>query len=128
MLDRIRSPRPLQFVDVDHRRLELAEQDTVVADAHFLVAPDDAVREDLEEGGDHALGRVPVALVGEDGGRRFSLTSGGSVEGGFEELVESRLSRDSKSETRFSKETTTVRMAAWASGGTVSRSDSGIGG
>jgi hypothetical protein len=54
--------------------------------------------------------------------------SGGSVDGGFEELVEFWLSRASKSVIRFSKETMTARMAAWASGGTVFQSDSGIGG
>ena len=57
---------PLKFVDVDHRRLDLAEQDGVVAVALAVVAPDDPVGEDLEEGGDHALGRLQVALVERD--------------------------------------------------------------
>ena len=34
---------PLQIVDVDHRRLDLAEQDGVVAEALAFVAPEDAV-------------------------------------------------------------------------------------
>jgi hypothetical protein len=62
------------------------------------------------------------------GGRRLTFTAGWSVEGGLEELVEFRLSRTSKSVIRFSKETMTARMAVWASAGTVSQSDSGIGG
>ena len=34
---------PLKFIDVDHRRLDLAEQDGVVAVALAVVAPQDAV-------------------------------------------------------------------------------------
>ena len=58
----------------------------------------------------------------------MSLTAGGSVEGGLDELVELRLSLDSNSAIRCSKEAKTARRAAWASGGTVFQSDSGIGG
>ncbi|MBX6315314.1 MAG: hypothetical protein IRY99_20740 [Isosphaeraceae bacterium] len=56
----------------------------------------------------------------------MTFTAGGSVEGGLEELVEFWLSRDSRSVIHFSREATTARMAAWASGGTVFQSDSGI--
>src|SRR4051794_19669009 len=60
------------------------------------------------------------------GGRR--LTEGGSDEGGLEELVESLLTRSSNSAMRRSRVVSNARMAAWASGGTVSQSGSGIGG
>jgi hypothetical protein len=56
----------------------------------------------------------------------LAFTAGGSDEGGFEELVELRLSLCSSSAIRFSKAAMTARMAAWASGGTVFLSDSGI--
>ena len=56
----------------------------------------------------------------------MSLTSGGSDEGGMDELVEFRLSLASNSAIRFSKAAITARMAACASGGTVFQSDSGI--
>jgi hypothetical protein len=44
----------------------------------------------------------------------------------WEELVEFRLSRASRSAIRFSNEAMTARIAARASGGTVFKSDSGI--
>jgi hypothetical protein len=56
----------------------------------------------------------------------LALTAGGSDEGGFEELVELRLSLCSNSAIRFSKDVITAKMAAWASGATVFQSDSGI--
>jgi hypothetical protein len=56
----------------------------------------------------------------------LTLTAGGSDQGGFEELVEFWLSRASRSAIRCSKETMSAKMAAWASGGTVFQSDSGI--
>src|SRR6516165_2341807 len=63
---------------------------------------------------------------GGAGGRRLTLTAGGSVEGGLDELVEFWLSRASRSAIRLSREAMTARRAAWASGGTVLQSDSGI--
>jgi len=56
----------------------------------------------------------------------LTFTAGGSDEGGLEELVESWLSRASRSAIRFSREAMTARKAAWASGGTVFQRDSGI--
>ena len=44
----------------------------------------------------------------------------------LDELVEFRLSRASRSATRFSKDAMTARMAAWASGDTAFQSESGI--
>src|SRR5947209_12945067 len=59
----------------------------------------------------------------------------GSDEGGLEELVELSWSRASRSATRWSSpairprsESKTAMRAAFASGGTVSQRDSGIGG
>jgi hypothetical protein len=49
-----------------------------------------------------------------------------SAGGGLEEFVEFWLSFCSNSAIRFSKAAMTVRMAAWASGGTVFQSESGI--
>jgi hypothetical protein len=54
----------------------------------------------------------------------LAFTTGGSDEGGLEELVAFRLSLCSNSAIRFSKAAMTARMAAWASGGTVFQSDS----
>jgi hypothetical protein len=65
---------------------------------------------------------------GEAGGRRLTFTAGGSDEGGFEELGEFWLSRASNSVIRRSRDANAARRAAWASGGMVSQSDSGIGG
>jgi hypothetical protein len=56
----------------------------------------------------------------------LTFTAGGSVEGGQEELVEFWLSRASRSAIRCSSEAMKARTAAWASGGTVIQSDSGI--
>ena len=56
------------------------------------------------------------------------MTEGGSDDGGLEELVESLLTRSSRSAMRRSRAVSTARMAAWASGGTVTQSGSGIGG
>jgi hypothetical protein len=58
----------------------------------------------------------------------LAFTAGGSDEGGFEELVEFRLSRRSNSAIRFAKAAMTAGMAAWASGARVFQSDSGMGG
>jgi hypothetical protein len=58
-------------------------------------------------------------------GRRLTLIAGGSVEVGFEELVEFCLSRAFNSAIRASSEAVTARTAAWASGGTVFQNDSG---
>jgi hypothetical protein len=44
----------------------------------------------------------------------------------LDELVEFRLSLASRSAIRFSKEAIAARMAAWASGGTMFQSASGI--
>jgi hypothetical protein len=70
----------------------------------------------------------PFCPEGGRGRRRLAFTAGGSDEGGFEELVEFRSSRCSNSAIRFSKAAIMSRMAAWASGGTVFQSDSGIDG
>jgi hypothetical protein len=51
------------------------------------------------------------------GGRRLPLTAGESDEGGFEELVEFRLSRTSNSAILRSRDANAARRAAWASGG-----------
>ena len=58
----------------------------------------------------------------------------GSVEGGLEEFVELSLSRASRSRTLASRSEircciarNTAAIAAWASGGTLSQSSSGIG-
>ena len=56
----------------------------------------------------------------------MTLAAGGSDEGGFEELVEFRLSLCSNSAIRFCKESKTARMTAWASEGTAFQRDSGI--
>jgi hypothetical protein len=56
----------------------------------------------------------------------LALAAGGSEEGGFEELVEFRLSFCSSSAIRVSNEAMTATMAAWASGGTVLQSESRI--
>src|SRR5438876_1010964 len=53
----------LQLVQIDHRWLSLAEQYRIVTLATVLVAPKHAVWENLEKRGDHALGRVLVALI-----------------------------------------------------------------
>ena len=57
----------------------------------------------------------------------MTFTAGGSDDGGFEELVEFRLSLCSNSAIRFCKESKTAKMAAWASVGTVLQRESGIG-
>ena len=56
------------------------------------------------------------------------MTEGGSEDGGLEELVEFLLSRSSSSAIRCSKLSNRARRAAWASGGTVCQSGSGMGG
>ena len=76
-----------------------------------------------------------LAPEGGAGGRRLSLTTGGSVEGGLDELVELRLSLAcnsaivcSNAVICLSNEPKPSRNAARASGGTVFQSGSGIGG
>jgi len=52
----------LEFIDINPRRLGLAEEDDVVADALVVVAPDDAVGEDLEEGSHGAFFTVAASV------------------------------------------------------------------
>ena len=52
----------------------------------------------------------------------------GSDEGGLDEFVDFRLSLASSSTIRFWRESTTTKMAAWDSVGTVFQSGSGMGG
>lgn len=56
----------------------------------------------------------------------MSLTSGGSDDGGLDELVGFWLSRASRLAILFPQEAMTARIAVWASGGTVFQSESGI--
>jgi hypothetical protein len=64
-----------------------------------------------------------VLPEGGGDGRSFAFTAGGSVEGGFEELVEFRLSYRFNSAVRYAGAAMTARMAAWASGGPAFQSD-----
>jgi hypothetical protein len=66
--------------------------------------------------------------VGGAGGRRLTLTAGGSEEGGLDELVEFWLSLAFNSAIRRSSDANAARRAARASGGIVFQSNSGIGG
>jgi hypothetical protein len=56
----------------------------------------------------------------------LAFTSGGSDAGGLEELAELWFGFCSYLAIRFAKAAMTARITAWASGGTVTQSGSGI--